>query len=139
MNGNSESAGIRLNDRSEDWVERAALGASALCLVHCLALPLLLAALPAFSTVLAIPESFHVWILAFAIPSSAIALYSGRTRHGATYPAVLGVAGLVLLAVGALPLASTRWDTIVTVPGSLLLAAAHLTNWRLRHADHRHG
>lgn len=139
MNGNIESARTRLNHQGEDWLDRAALGASALCLVHCLALPLLLAALPALSCVLAVPESVHLWILAFAVPSSAIALFGGRARHGTTYPIAIGIVGLVLLAFGALPLAGTRWDTIVTVPGSLMLAVAHLTNWRLRHTHHRHG
>ncbi|WP_375397161.1 MerC domain-containing protein [uncultured Sphingomonas sp.] len=136
---NNESAGIVLNGQGEDWVERAALGASALCLIHCLALPLILAALPTIASVLAIPESFHLWILALALPSSAIALYSGRLRHGTTYPAVLGAAGLAMLAAGAVVFAATWWDTPVTVVGSLLLATAHLTNWRLRHAHHGHG
>jgi hypothetical protein len=139
MNSNSESSGIGLNNRGEDWLDRAALGASVLCLIHCLALPLLLAALPALSRVFAVPESVHIWILAFAVPSSAIALFGGRARHGAAYPIVIGIVGLAFLGLGALPLAGTRWDTIVTVPGSIMLAIAHLTNWRLRHARHSHG
>jgi len=139
MNGSSEPASAKITHRNEDWLDRAALGASALCLVHCLALPLLFAALPALSAIFALPESIHFWILLFAVPSSALALFGGRARHGASYPIVLGLAGLACLAAGALIFAGTRWDTIVTVPGGLLLAMAHATNWRLRHAHHRHG
>lgn len=122
-----------------DWLERLGIGASLLCLVHCLALPFALAALPALSSVLAIPESFHLWILAFALPTSGFALISGRWRHRAFYPLAIGVVGLILLALGAIPLGSTPLETPVTVVGGLMLAAAHLTNWQLRHAMHRHG
>lgn len=121
-----------------DWVERAAVGASALCLVHCTGLPLLLAALPALSSLVALPESFHVWVLAFAVPTSALALVTGRRHHRRIYPLMIGAAGLVLLAIGALLLLGGHWETPVTIAGSLCLAVAHVGNWRLRHHHHRH-
>ena len=121
-----------------DWVERAAVGASALCLIHCIGLPLLLAALPALSSLIAIPESFHVWILGFAVPTSALALVAGWRHHRRTYPLLIGAAGLILLATGALLLLGGRWETPVTIMGSLCLAAAHIGNWRLRHVHHHH-
>lgn len=121
-----------------DWVERAAVGASALCLIHCAGLPLLLAALPALSSLVALPESFHVWILAFAVPSSALALFTGRHHHRRAYPLMIGTTGLILLATGALLLIGGRWETPATILGSLCLAYAHIANWRLRHSGHRH-
>lgn len=121
-----------------DWIERAAVGASALCLIHCAGLPLLLAALPALSSLIPIPESFHVWILAFAVPTSALALVTGRRHHRRAYPLMIGAAGLVLLATGALLLLGGRWETPVTITGSLCLAVAHIANWRLRHSSHQH-
>jgi hypothetical protein len=121
-----------------DWLERAAVSASALCLIHCIGLPLLLAALPALSSLISIPESFHVWILAFAVPSSALALFAGRHHHRRAYPLIIGTTGLVLLATGALLLLGERWETPVTILGSLCLACAHIANWRLRHSSHRH-
>ncbi|WP_160296824.1 MerC domain-containing protein [Sphingomonas sp. ERG5] len=120
--------------RSIDWMERAALFGSVACMVHCLILPLIIAALPALGTVLAIPESFHVWILGFAVPAAALALIQGRARHGERYPLWLGGVGIAWLAIGALVLGGTMAETPVTVVGSLLLAAAHIANWRLRHA-----
>lgn len=120
------------NKVQENWVESAAMGASMLCLVHCLALPLILAALPTLSSVLDIPESFHLWVLAFAVPASGAALFAGRARHGAIWPLAIGACGLALLAIGAIVLGSRPAETPTTVLGSLFLVGAHLANWRLR-------
>jgi hypothetical protein len=120
-----------------DWVERAAVGASALCLIHCAGLPLLLAALPALSSLITLPESFHVWVLAFAVPSSALALLAGRRHHRRAFPLMIGASGLILLATGALFLLGGRWETPATIVGSLCLACAHIANWRLRHSGHQ--
>ena len=125
--------------RATDWVERAAVSASFLCLIHCVGLPLLLAALPALARLVPLPESFHVWVLAFAAPSSAVALIAGYRSHHARYPLLLGCIGLAMLAAGALWLLGSRYETPVTIAGSLCLAATHIANWRLRHHRHCHG
>jgi len=117
-----------------DWMERAAIGASLACLVHCLALPLLIALLPVLSAILYVPEAFHLWVLGLAVPSAGFALWQGRSRHGARHPLIMGACGLVLLAAGALLLGETAWEAPVTTAGSVLLASAHIINWRLRHA-----
>ena len=123
-----------------DWVEKAAVGASALCLIHCAGLPLLLAALPTLSKLLALSESFHVWVLAFAVPTSGAALLLGHRWHRARLPLIAGGSGLGLLAIGALVLLGGRFETPVTVAGSLCLVFAHIANWRLRHHHWRgHG
>jgi hypothetical protein len=124
-----------MTSRYADWVERAAFAASALCLVHCLALPLVLAALPVLSGILHLPEDIHRWVLLFAIPTSLTALVMGRQMGGPGYPIVMGLAGLGLLAVGAFV---PSIETPATVAGSVTLAFAHILNWRLRHARHRH-
>lgn len=116
----------------EDWLESAGACASMLCLVHCLAMPLLIAALPALGQVLPVSERFHLWVLAFAIPASGAALLVGRNRHGVQWPLALGAGGLLLLAIGALVLGEGAGETSATVAGSLLLAMAHIANWRLR-------
>lgn len=121
-----------------DWFERAALGASFLCLLHCIALPLLLAALPVLSRSLNVSESFHAWLLVFALPTSALALFTGRARHGALMPLLLGAAGLTALSIGAFPWRDMTAGTWITVVGSLALIAGHTLNWRLRHNGHVH-
>ncbi|MBB4838288.1 hypothetical protein HNP52_001339 [Sphingomonas kyeonggiensis] len=122
-----------------DWFERAAASASILCLIHCAGLPLLLAALPALSRVLALPESLHLWLLAFAVPASGSALFFGFRQHRAVWPVLAGTIGLALLAVGALLLEGGRYETLATIAGSISLVAAHVGNWRRRHGGRPHG
>jgi hypothetical protein len=123
--------------RSSDWVERTALAASLACLMHCLMLPLLFAALPVLSSLLPIPEAFHLWMVAVAVPLSSFALMTGQVQHGARLPLIIGLSGLVLLAAGAILFGNMQAETPVTVAGSAALAWAHVANWRLRHARGR--
>lgn len=116
-----------------DWMERAAIGGSLLCLVHCIALPSAIALLPALGNA-ALPHDAHVWLLAFVVPATGGALIAGYRGHRDPRPLVVGVAGLCLLAVAALLLLETAWETPLTVIGSLAIVAAHGGNWMLRHA-----
>lgn len=107
-----------------------ALCASSLCTLHCLGLPLLFALLPAFASRIDPGESFHLVMLALAVPTSLFALAQGRRRHGGWAPLLIGIAGLALMSVGALMAKSVLTETLWTVAGSLLLAGAHILNWR---------
>lgn len=118
-----------------DWSERIALTASAACVVHCVALPLALAAVPAIAAMLDVPEAAHLWLVATAAPAAAYALLKGRAAHHRGVPIALGLAGFLLLALGLLVRANTRWETMFTIAGSAALILAHLLNWRLRHAS----
>ena len=122
----------RHSQQSLDWMDRAAIAGSLACMVHCLILPLILAALPALSSLLAVPEAFHLWMLAVAVPAAAVALVAGRARHGAAWPLWLGATGCVLLVLGGIVLEEGGGETVFTVIGSLSLAGAHVANWRLR-------
>ena len=106
--------------------------ASAACMVHCLALPLLFAALPALAGRLDPGEGFHAVILLLAVPTSALALVGGWRRHRAAVPLIIGTIGLVLMALGVVLSSREAIETAVTVSGSLLLAGAHIANWRHR-------
>lgn len=110
------------------------MAGSAACMVHCLALPLLIAAAPALTVFLSIPESFHHWVIVFAAPAAVIALLSGRPRHRTVLPVALSIVGLTLLILGAFVFPEGQVETIATVFGSVSLAAAHILNWRSRRA-----
>lgn len=114
------------------WPDRLAIGASAGCLVHCLFLPLLIAAMPAATQALDVPEAFHLFAFATAVPVSAFAMRRGYSRHGLLLPAALGLSGLALLGVGALAGLRGAFETGFTLAGSTVLALAHLRNWQLR-------
>ena len=113
----------------------SALSLSGLCLAHCLALPMLAITLPALGS-WAQAEWVHAVFVAFAIPITSLALWRAHRAHplpGAMI--VLAGAGLLLLLLGALEWPSHALETPVTVAGSLLLATAHIWNWR-RHDTH---
>ncbi|WP_088182045.1 MerC domain-containing protein [Sphingobium sp. Z007] len=112
------------------WLDGFALCASSLCTLHCLGLPLLFALLPAFASRIDPGESFHLLMLALAVPTSVSALGQGWRRYGAPGPMLLGVAGLGLMAVGALIATGEIAEAVWTVAGSALLAGAHIRNWR---------
>lgn len=120
--------------RKDDVIEGIAVGATIACLIHCLALPLLFAVIPVISTVLPIPQHFHMIALGLAIPATGGALFAGFRRHRLAAPLIAGTAGLILLTLGATYWEATAMETPVTVLGSLCIAAAHLANWRYRRA-----
>lgn len=106
------------------------VGASLLCIVHCLLLPLAIAFIPALGALIALPESAHLVLFITAVPVSSVAIVAGFRRHGAALPGSVAVVGLVLIGVGALAGLPLLVETSVTVAGSLALAIGHLWNWR---------
>lgn len=110
-----------------------AIGASILCLAHCLLLPVLFVMLPAMATVIAVPETFHVAALVLAVPTSALALIGGYRRHRWARPAMVAIPGIILLAAGALLAPSESAETLLSVAGALLLVLGHVLNWRALH------
>lgn len=115
----------------EDWLDRAALTASTVCLIHCLLLPLALAALPALEAAVGARPWFHQAMLLLIVPVSGFALLLGWKRRRVAGALLLGLLGLACLAVGVAIGESVR-ETVVTIAGSLLLASAHIVNWRSR-------
>ncbi len=103
---------------------------SAACMVHCVVLPLLILALPVLTAWLSIPESAHLWLLAFAAPAAAVALSLGYRLHRQWPPVVAGACSLTLLTIAILFGGAT--ETVLTVAGSILIVSAHLLNLRLR-------
>jgi uncharacterized membrane protein YGL010W len=117
----------------ERALHRAGMALSGLCLVHCLVMPLLVAAAPVM-LLAAIPagwleaEWFHA---ALVVP---VVLVSGPVlwRSGGLRTGVL-VAALIAL-TAALFVASERLETGLTAAGALSLLAAHWLTLRQRKA-----
>ena len=115
----------------------SAAGLSGLCLVHCLALPVVALAIPT----LALFESpiVHALFLLFALPLSVFALRAsnvvGAARLVIRGLVILGLAGLTL---GVFEQPNENASELVTVAGSLTLVSAHLWNWRAGRRRHVH-
>lgn len=114
------------------FADYAGMAASALCLVHCLAMPLLLAAFP----LLGLGEEHHALhdalLLGVTVPV-LLALVPGYLKHRDPVALSLGVAGLVcfLAAVFVLgPQVGEVAETVGAVVSSVLLLGAHLRNHR---------
>ena len=117
-------------------LDASAVGLSSLCLAHCLALPLVAAFSPLLAT-WAEAEWVHAVVIGMAAPISIFALW--RRSKG---PLIISLSalGLGLLTLGAFHWPSATLETPITVAGSLVLASAHLLNWRRGSPDHhRHG
>ncbi|MBU6320531.1 MAG: MerC family mercury resistance protein [Alphaproteobacteria bacterium] len=104
----------------------AACSLSALCLAHCLVLPLAAAASP-FLAAAAEAEWMHWALVAIALPISALALSPAHTPQGAR---ILAGAGLLFLITAAAGFPTPSWETGLSVTGALILTAAHIHNAR---------
>jgi hypothetical protein len=118
----------------------AGLALSATCLIHCLALPMLLLLAPAIGHWVALPEWTHAAILTLALPAAVAAMRGGWHRHRRSAPGLVAAMGLVLLALGLAAhegslagIDPAAADRLFTSAGALALAAAHIANWRLSH------
>lgn len=114
--------------------DASAVALSGLCLLHCLALPLLAALLPLFGA-WSEAEWVHGVFVLIAAPLTSYALW--RAHRHRPLPAALWLlagSGLALLLAGASGGLGERAETPLTIAGSLALASAHLWNAARRHA-----
>lgn len=113
-------------------LDKVAVALSGLCLVHCLALPLLIAILP-FSGLFS-DDHLHMQMLILVIPVSVVALALGFRRHRHRGVIIAGVAGMIIITLGG-TIAHEYYglftDRLLTVLGSLVLAFTHYRNFRL--------
>jgi hypothetical protein len=116
-------------------LDAAGVVLSALCGVHCVALPLFGAAGVALSGA-AGADYAHYVLFALAAPVTALAAWrSLRHRHS---PWLLGLAGAGLAALwfGLSRDSHELAPTLMTLSGATLLAVYHLQHWRLHRAAH---
>lgn len=114
-----------------------AAGLSSLCLIHCLALPILAASLPAFAFGPGHdhgPPWLHWALLLVSAPVSAYALWRGTRLHRERSYWRIAAGGFLLMAAGALAHGHGPLEQMLTVAGGLVVALAHWRNWRSRTA-----
>jgi len=115
-------------------MDKFAIGLSAMCAIHCLAVPVLLVLLPSAAALGLGNEQFHFWMLAAVLPSSLLALFLGCKKHKRYQLFILGVVGLALL-LSAVVLGENiigeAGEKVLTLLGSLFVIAGHWLNFRL--------
>lgn len=114
--------------------DKLAISLSFLCAVHCLAFPLIVATLPALSSLQFDGEAFHFWMVLIVIPTSVYALTLGCRKHKHYRLIVVGGCGLVLMVAAILfgkNLLGELGEKGLTLIGAGLLALGHYRNFRL--------
>lgn len=110
------------------------MSASGLCVLHCAAMPIVIALLPFWP----VAQALHGWMhLAFAViivPATVSALWIGFRRNNRTFltPALLtGGLAVILAALFIEPIEQSKVaETLTTLAGSSLLIAGHWRNWK---------
>ncbi|MCH6549232.1 MAG: MerC domain-containing protein [Proteobacteria bacterium] len=119
------------SSKTTSLLDNAAVALSGLCLLHCLALPMLIAVLPFLGQFGA--GHFHIQMLIAVVPVSIIAFALGFRRHHSRSVVAWGGVGVLLLMVGG-TIAHGSYgivaDRLLTICGALILAAAHYFNNR---------
>lgn len=121
--------------------DRIAIALSAVCIVHCLAVPLILGLVPLAAFWADEGAHFHGAMLWLVVPTSVVGFALGYRVHRRGSIVALGVCGVTIVVAAAI-WGHGAWrvwvEGGVTVVGSLLLAAAHWQNFRVVRRLHRH-
>jgi hypothetical protein len=123
---------------SRPWLwDDTGIAVSGLCMLHCLALPVVLVLSPGLAAAAGYAEALHPAFGVVLVGVAAAAFVPGYRQHGRRGVLGLGVAGLALVLTGSFAhnLLGGPGETVLTVAGSLALVAAH---WANRSACVRH-
>ena len=124
------------------YIDQIAIALSAVCIVHCLAVPVIVAILPIAAVSFGDSQHFHGIMLWLVVPTSLVGFLLGYRLHRRSGIVGLGALGIVILAAAA-NWGHESWNEAleisVSVLGSLILAAAHWSNFREVRKCHRHG
>ncbi len=112
---------------------------AAVCLVHCLALPLLLSLLPSLTFIEAGHDATHYLLISWVVLFCLFSIIPGYRKHGQKTVLILMLVGLFLVSTATFhqlfALNSTCEISLITT-GNFLVMAAHMFNRRLhRHAE----
>ena len=123
------------------YFDRVAIALSTICIVHCLAMPFVIAILPVAAFTVGGDGHFHSLMLWFVVPTSVLGFGLGFRVHRRTDIVLLGAAAIATLATAAL-WGHSAWDpsveVLVNVGASVVLAVAHWRNFREVRRVHAH-
>jgi hypothetical protein len=124
--------------KTQKLLDRLAIAASGLCVLHCLVTPVLLILIPALASSTVADNVFHKILLVFMLPSSSAALLLGCRRHKDGIVFALGLLGLTELVFTAYfghDFFGETGERVATVLGGVILAIGHVRNYCLCRHD----
>ena len=105
-----------------------AAGLSTLCVLHCVALPVLVAVLPAVAQA-AQSELVHKLLVVAAVPVSLQVVWKARAASGNRLFVGAVFLGLALLVLAAFVEATSAYEEPITIAGGAVLVSAHMWHW----------
>lgn len=108
-----------------------AASVSLICVLHCIALPLLAALMPMIAQ-FAENELAHQILVLLALPLSLRVVWISRSVNSDKLFVSAVLFGLGMLLVGAFVEAWSAYETLLTVAGGTLLGSAHIWHWLRR-------
>ena len=117
------------------WLDRAAIGLSGLCLIHCVTTALLVALAASTASVFLNPVIHEVGLV-LALGLGVIALGRGAMSHGQKLPLFIGGLGLGAMAYALSLSHGVPGEVIFTIVGVCLVATGHGLNRRAHAVIH---
>jgi len=115
-------------------IDKAAIGLSLVCVVHCLLTPIAIVMLPALGATFLEDERFHYAILFLVLPTSIFALSLGCRKHRSPEVLLIGLVGLFVLFMILIfgeEVIGESGEKTSTVIGTAIIAFAHVRNYSL--------
>jgi hypothetical protein len=100
-----EMALVADSARNHAWADWLGMTTSIGCAIHCAAMPLVVAYLPALGLSWLAGKSFHQWIAAACFVLALLAFVPGWRIHRRFFPATLGTVGLSIITASSFGLA----------------------------------
>ena len=119
--------------------DKAAIGLSLACALHCLMVPLLMTMFPPTMLLGLQDERIHLALLTFIIPISVFTLTLGCRLHRSFSVVALGTTGVGILIFSALlghEVGGHTLETVGTIMGSGIVAGSHILNFKFCRAAH---
>ncbi len=119
---------------SNNTLDKSAIALSTLCLIHCLALPVITILLPSMIATTVNQELFHTIMVICVLPVSIYALTMGCKKHTKMHVGLYGALGLSALLAAVIfgeSYLGENGEKVVTTIGATLIAFAHVKNYKL--------
>jgi hypothetical protein len=117
-----------------NYLDKSAVTLSFLCVLHCLALPLITVLVPSIIASALNQELFHLMMVVCVLPVSIYALTMGCRKHNKFSIGIYGALGLMTL-VSALVFGESHLgemgEKTLTTLGAIIIAFAHIKNYQL--------